>query len=329
MIGILAFTEAGRNLAQKVMESCGDRWEFQTRNKDEKAADFVADHFREFDGFLFIGAVGICIRMIAPHIQSKDVDPAVMVMDEKGQYVIPVLSGHIGGGNRLALELAEAMGATPVITTATDLNEKFAADVWATEQGCRIQDISQIRYISGAILEGKKAAFRSDFPWSGTLPAELTEEDAECGILVSLEGGRQPFSHTLNVVPQIVTLGVGCRRDTDPEAFERFVLDKMSEAGISLKAVEQVTSIDIKKEERCILEFCAKYHLPFITYTAEELMAVEGEFDHSDFVEKTTGADNICERSAAAASGGHIIIKKTAGGGMTLAACERKWECKF
>ena len=333
MIGILAFSEKGRALAREVGGKLASAEPVDYYDRTAEAArEYVAKHFQEYDKFLFIGAAGICVRMIAPHITRKDEDPAVVVMDELGRYAISLLSGHIGGANAFTYTVAAAAGAEPVITTATDINEKFAADVWATEAGCRIEDISKIRFISGALLAGEPVGMDpGPFPVEGELPSGLVllGQSLKQGISVSLSGGQTTYPETLNVIPRIVSVGIGCRRGTPAEKLEAFVLETLAEAGISMLAVETIASIDLKKDEAGIRTIAEKYRIPFLTFTAEELMEVEGEFDHSAFVEKTTGADNVCERSCVRAGGGRLLIRKTARDGMTLAASIRDWRIQF
>ena len=119
-------------------------------------AEFTSLAFAEADHIIYIGAAGIAVRAIAPHIKSKDTDPGVIVMDEKAVYVIPILSGHIGGANALALDLARELGAQAVITTATDVNGVIAIDSWATENCMKIDRIGNIKHISSAVLENRK-----------------------------------------------------------------------------------------------------------------------------------------------------------------------------
>jgi cobalt-precorrin 5A hydrolase len=122
---------------------------------------------------------------------------------------------------------------------------------------------------------------------------------------------------------------VGCRRDTATEAFEKFVLATLAKFDISLKAVSKLASIDLKRNENCLINFCEKYNIQFATYTAEGLAAVVGEFTASAFVKKTTGVDNVCERSAMCDNDGELIVKKQAQDGMTIAIACRNWRCEF
>ena len=218
--------------------------------KAGSAKEYLTENFAEKDTFLFICATGITVRLIAPLIRGKDRDPAVVVMDEAGRYVIPLLSGHLGGANRAALQLAELLHAEPVVTTATDINGKFAVDVWSGDAGCVIKDVSGIRKVSSAVLEGKKIGLRSSFPIEGAIPAELTEGPAEIGICVSLSGKGQPYAETFHVVPRIVTLGTGCRKGVSSHTFEDFILSQLAENHIDISAIEQICSIDLKKKRK-------------------------------------------------------------------------------
>lgn len=171
--------------------------------------------FENCDAIVFVGAMGIAVRAIAPYIKSKEHDPAVICIDERGQNVIPILSGHIGGANKLALKIAEIIGGNPVITTATDINGSFAVDEWATVQGMCIVNLKNALEISAAILEGEKIGFYSDFDIKGELLKELNMNVEKIGICVSLDENKKPFEITLNLIPKVLSIGVGCRRDTD------------------------------------------------------------------------------------------------------------------
>lgn len=330
-LSILAFTDRGKALAQEILDELpGDCRGELYDNEKQTAKEYLAERFEEKDTILFICAAGIAVRLIAPLIRSKDVDPAVVVMDEFGRYAVSLLSGHLGGANDAALFISELAGAEPVITTATDLNGRFAADVWSKNAGCRIMDIGQIKYVSSAVLRGEKVGFQSGFPFEGEMPCELTLDTARTGICVSLSGKQKPFENTLNVVPEIVSVGVGCRKGIGTAQFEAFILKNLAEQGVAVEAVEQLASVDLKKEEPAILDFCRKYRIPFVTYTAEELNRAEGSFAASALVKSVTGVDNVCERSAVLASGnGRKILSKTSGGGCTCALAMKDWKCRF
>ena len=306
---------------------------------DESIHEWTGQRFQDSDAIVFVGACGIAVRSIAPFVKSKKMDPAVVVVDEQGRFSISLLSGHLGGANELAEEVGEIVHAQPVVTTATDLNDKFAVDIFAKKNGCYISDMVLAKEISAAVLAGKQVGFASDFPWIGELPAELKlcgeeeEEKPELGICVTSGYLEHPFVHTLYLIPRVVTTGVGCKKETPKGTVENVIRRACHELLIPSVAMEQVTSIDLKKEEQGILEYCQERNLPFITYTAEELQEVEGTYAQSDFVKETTGVDNVCERAALLGSSregkGRLIQRKYAQDGVTVALAMKKWSVNF
>ena len=140
----------------------------------------------------------------------------------------------------------------------------------------------------------------------------------------------EPFAVTLNLMPRIYYLGIGCRRDKALEDIEQLVLSQLSELKINIKAIAGIASVDLKKDEKGLLAFAEKYRLPISFYTAAELESQQGEFSSSEFVQSIVGVSNVCERSAVAASeGGSIILSKTSQNGVTLAIAKKDWLINF
>lgn len=330
IIGLITFTAKGRELGTRLTRTLtATKWLVYDKTAGD-AKSWVSREFGTCDALVFVGATGIAVRLIAPLLQSKTQDPAVLVLDEAGRFVIPLVSGHIGGANALALQMAEKLGVAPVITTATDINGVWAADVWAVQNGCVVANPGHIKHISMALLNDVTVGFHSDFPASGRLPAGVVVADTgPWGVCVSLDAARKPFDITLNLVPQIVTLGAGCRRDTDITVFEEFALRELAKWKISSRSLQCLASIDLKNDEPCMLKFATKYGIAFKTFTAEDLNSVDGDFSKSEFVKQTTGVDNVCERAAVLASGGDVLAGKTAYNGMTLAIAAPAWQCSF
>lgn len=345
---IISFSQRGYELGcklKRLFEEQGDSVRLAVKCREHPQAmgislkEWCRDGFEKADGLIFIGACGIAVRIIAPFIRSKTEDPAVVVMDEGGSFAIALLSGHLGGANELAQEAAGMCGAQPVITTATDVNHKFAVDVFARKNQCYISDMRLAKEISAALLAGKEVGFASSFPIEGQLPQELklcqVEENTESGcpelgILVSPSFLAHPFVHTLTLVPKVVTVGIGCKRGKPKEDVENAVRKACNQLLVPSAAMANVASIDLKADEEGILGYCRERDLPFITYPKEELEKMPGEFTPSVFVEKTTGVNNVCERSALKASGqGTLILKKRVEHGVTVALAVKKWSVKF
>ncbi len=297
---------------------------------EEKTSEWTGRSFKECDALVFIGAIGIAVRYIAPYIKSKTVDPAVIGMDEHGKWAVALLAGHIGGANALTARIAERLGSEPIITTATDLNGKFSVDTFATVNNMRIMGMKTAQDVSVRVLDGAFVGFCSDIPVEGDLPEGLTRaESGEFGVSISTDISKTPFDTTMRLVPMDVVLGIGCKRGTDPEKLSDFVSEILKEDGIPSQRVGAVCSVDLKKDEEAILSLAKEYRVPARFFTSEELMSLEGEFSKSDFVRSITSVDCVCERSAVRPFGGEIVRRKTARDGMTIAICIRPMEARF
>lgn len=320
-IELTAYTADGCALAEKLcagLAAEGETARFRPGKGENgiKARDWAAECFPFADALIFVGATGIAVRSIAPHVSSKLADPAVLVIDDRGRFVISLLSGHVGGANALTERIAAMIGATPVITTATDGHGLFAIDSWAAKHGFVILNPGQIKAVSGKLLDGKPVKLRTSFPVSGNLPKGFIRSEEQPDAAVSLQ---KPREDCLWIVPPLLTLGVGCRKNTPAALLEQAFAEMLKQTGFPEQAFRQVCSIDLKAEEPGLLAFCEAHRLPFITYSAEELAALPGEFTPSSFVRGVTGVDNVCERSAVKGSGGQLLLPKQAGNGITMA----------
>ncbi len=286
----------------------------------------VGTLFENNDALVFIGACGIAVRSVAPYLKNKMVDPAVIVLDDQGRFVIPVLSGHIGGANALAREIADRIGALAVITTATDGAGRFSCDAWATTHGCAISSMKLAKDISAEILN-------HDIPVSSEyelpkLPEGLTRgEEGDAGIFIGIHE-RTPYKSTLRLIPRIVTIGIGCRRGVSGDVVFSVVNETLKSNNIDLRSVCQIASIDVKREEGGLLELANRLNVPMRFFDAAQLNAVPGEFEESEFVRKTVGTGNVCERAAVLA-GGRLIVGKRADNGVTVAVSEKEWRVEF
>ncbi|MDR0862796.1 MAG: cobalt-precorrin 5A hydrolase [Oscillospiraceae bacterium] len=327
-IAVVSFTERGHARGQRLAPLTTGVTLFAGLGAHASLAGLVQEIWSGFDALVFIGAAGIAVRGIAPFVARKDIDPAVIVIDERGLFVIPILSGHIGGANRLAVRIAESLGAQVVITTATDINGVFAADAWAAEHNCAVADTREIKHISAAFLRGESVGFRSDFRVTGELPHGLAASgNFDCGVVISTSRERRDFTHTLHLVPRVAHIGAGCRRGAaDIIELARSIMDG---ADIHPLAVASVASIDLKADEPAIARLAAEFAAPLKLYTAAELSSAAGDFTDSEFVRSTVGVGNVCERAVVLSSGGGLIVRKTARNGATVAVAARDWEAVF
>lgn len=331
-IVLLSFTGTGTQLSRKLCErlrNCSGRCEAYAPEKyaGDGVLPLPADRSALIGGqwgkaaFVFIGAAGIAVRCITPWVKDKYTDSPVLAVDEKGQYVIPLLAGHVGGAAALADEISELTGGTAVHTTATDVQGKFAVDVFAKEHHLEITDRDAAKAISAAVLEGEKIALYIEEPYrQGILfrkEKKLPEEVAVCTTAREAEQyryrvivGEQPARSAgagsgedsegavLWLRPADMAAGIGCRKGISPELLEQGFLDVLKESGVSIRQIKAVASIDLKKDEPALVSLAEKYRIPFVTYSADELRAVEQVSSGSEFVERVTGVDNVCERAA-------------------------------
>ena len=314
-LAYLSFTEKGRQLAGRLAAALGGT--AQRCGASCSLEAWTAAHFSQSDGLVYVGAAGIAVRAIAPHLKSKTTDPAVVVVDECARYAIPILSGHLGGANDLARAIGRVCGALPVLTTATDVNGVFAVDEWAKRQNCLVLNPERIKTVSAKLLAGGTVTVQSSWPIAGQPPWNVCQtEDRGADVLLDIHPGT---GEKLHLVPRIAVLGVGCKKNVSFQTLETALAAFLDRTGVCEQAISAVASIDLKKNEPGLLAFCAAHGWPLKTYPAEQLREVEGQFTPSAFVKGVTGVDNVCERSAVLASGGTLCQGKTARDGITMA----------
>ena len=298
----------------------------------ESLGEWTKQAFGGCQAVIFVGACGIAVRAIAPWVRDKLRDPAVLSVDEGGRFVIPLLSGHVGGANRLAADLAAALDAVPVITTATDINGRFAVDVLGAENGCVLSDRELAKQVSAGVLAGETAELFSDFPVDGNLPAGVklagTGEDLSRmkpdRLAVWITWSSRSSERVLRLIPRAVVLGMGCRRGIPASQLEAEALAALEEGGVDRRAVRAIASADLKKEEEGLKELARMWNVPFLTFSREAMERIPGPFSSSEFVRQTAGVDCVCERAAMAAvlerkNGGFLLAGKRKGRGTTTA----------
>lgn len=376
-LAIISFTENGIKLSQTVAKSLsGSKVTLYTKCSRYTAEDlkvqrvkeslqvWTAQRMAEGDALLFIGACGIAVRAIAPNLTDKLHDVPVLVMDEEGQYVIPILSGHVGGANELARELADLMDACPVITTATDVQKKFAVDLFAKRNHLEIMNKDGIAKVSAKALAGEQLTIairakniecyhpkfcevrEEDFTEAENQllrEANMHKHDWEvCGVEPPLRLVPYVKNQQIDIVvsetpdnkyaliwlrPKRYVVGMGCRKNKATEELLAFYQETLEQAMVEPGEVYALASIEKKKDEPGLLAISERMRIPFFTYTAEELNRVGACVHSSEFVKAQVGVDNVCERAALAGceANGTLIYEKQAFDGMTIAIAERNW----
>lgn len=337
IIKVCCFTEKAKDLLEKLRSSLPEIIWLPLENKEEMN-QWTKDAFEKSVPLLFISAAGIAARIISPFVKDKISDSPVLVMEEEGKFIIPILSGHLGNANQIARMISKTTGAQAVITTATDVNEKFSIDNFAKANGFRIVNRHGIKKVSAKILNGEKinvyideeiAVKDSNIPKEIVLVKEITLSD------VAITTEEIPETHiekTLNLVVKKYCLGMGCKKGKSFEELKIFAEETLKEKlNCQLKDdIYSLSSIDLKKMEIGLAELSHYLHVPFETYSSEELQSAEGNFSESDFVKETTGVSNVCERAAVLSAGKNyrLLIKKTTGRGITLSVAEKIPEIK-
>lgn len=297
----------------------------------------IPGRFKDFNGYLFenyrtivyIMATGIVVRDIGPYLKHKSLDPAVLVMDGKGDYVISLLSGHLGGANEKTLRLAEKIGAQPVITTMSDVVGKTAVDLIAMKLDCVLDSFESAKKVTADIINDDMVSITGDCEIKGeNLPVNIVVGDhdkAKGRIVVSNKRDVDLKGGDALIIPRNIVLGVGCRRDTPFEKIDSFIREELERNNLRMKSIKRMSSIDLKANEKSLLEFSERLGIEFVTYSSDELVKYEDRFEVSKFVKKTTGVGSVSETSGYVGSNfGRKITGKTAKDGMTLSIWEEE-----
>lgn len=350
-LSVVSFTEKGIDLSYRIAKVWNGEDVFvftkcstvekkdtvkQIQFVEQSIGEWAREQMKEKNILLFIGACGIAVRAIAPCLTDKLHDSPVLVMDERGEYVIPILSGHVGAANEIALHLAISMGVKAVITTATDINGKFSVDLFAKKNGLYIVNKDGIVKVSSKVLAGKDISMSIELkhitdkikmPEGIHLVPYPPEEFVD--VVITTE--EQAFDTLIHLKPKEYVIGMGCMRGKEAKKIEALIQKSLEEAGILKNQIFALASIDRKKDEEGLLAWSRKANIPFHTYTAEQLHKVEGSFQSSSFVKEQVGVDNVCERAALKACGseGKLIYGKHAEDGMTIALAKREWRIVF
>uniref|UniRef100_A0A831U1A6 Cobalt-precorrin 5A hydrolase n=1 Tax=Geobacter metallireducens TaxID=28232 RepID=A0A831U1A6_GEOME len=347
-IAIIAITRNGARLGTQLRDGLGNGELYVLQKFAGQAGKgavpftgelkgLVAELWPSFDGFVFIMAAGIVVRMIAPHLVAKDVDPAVVVMDDAGRFAISLLSGHLGGANELACRCAFITGAREVITTATDANDLPSFDMVAREEGWVIDDLCRVKTLNALLLEGEEIAVvdptdrvRTAFHGKGRLTfhdtfVEALQSGAKGFVFVTNRRlPPQAQADTLLVLrPRNLVLGIGCNSGTGAGEIAEVVSAQMKRLFLSLKSVACIGSAAAKREEVGLLDFAREHGLPLRFFESGELNGVTVPSPPSAHALEAIGAAGVAEPAAVLASGGgRLLLKKIKSGNVTLAIAE-------
>lgn len=329
-VAIISVSEKGQNLAidlKSKLDSDSTIIKCDLYHKNVKK--YFPILFYEYDAIIAIMASGILIRSIAPLIESKVKDPAVVNIGDNGNFVISTLSGHIGGANSLTHKVADLIGATPVITTSTDVNNKLGIDVIAKDLYLSIDDTDEILFFNKAILEGNEISFlvnpNKNFDY---LFNYLTENTLEIDVSINFssqipedEIHVNMHEHKLVLKERRIVAGIGCRRGKECEKIYEGLIQSINELNIDVTRVNMLASAEIKKDEKGILELSHRLDIPVRFVELDKLGLFEStDVAKSEFVHSKFGIWGVCEPSALIIAGfdSELIYKKTSYDGVTI-----------
>ena len=342
-LAIWIITPNGSVLADKIALELKDVQVFVSERLMEPGSDWVSfsslpdavkDQFNQFSGHIFIMSVGIVVRVIAPLIKSKTTDPAVVAIDDRGKHAISLLSGHIGGGNKLTQHIAGLINADPVITTATDVNNVPAIDVVAGENQLVIENASAIKTVNMALLRQRKIHVHDPFgQLTGCLPNSVNWRpddpdnskhlnwDTMGEAAVWVDDVMRDFpENVLRLRPPSLVAGIGCNRNTGMEEMRVLLDDVLKKFNLSQFSLKCIASIDVKADETGLIALADTLGVPLTFFNHDELNNVSGVKNPSPMAEKHIGVRSVCEAAAILASqNGTLIVPKHKTPNATLA----------
>lgn len=292
-IAIIAITTGGKALAQKIAYDTP----YTVLDSEDKVADKLRHNWQIFDGFIMIMATGIVVRSIAPLLSSKREDPAIVVTDEAGKNAISLLSGHLGGANKLAHDVAQLTGGTAIITTASDTLGYTALDLWARENKLMVADTTRLTEKSALLVNrGYLMVYQKDSRLS--LPQDLREAESasEADILISYS--EKADAQQLVLHPKTLVLGTGCRKETPLVDYQNAFADLCRDMDISPLSIAKLCSIDAKKNEPGLLAFALSIDLLIEFYPREEINTFADQLTHSAKALEAVGAIGVAEPTA-------------------------------
>ncbi len=332
-VAILCFTDSGLSIAQTLQKEYYRSKLFTTRTVVEDkqtqqitaVSELMQQQFHKYDAWIFIGALGICVRSIAPYIVDKTTDPAVINVDEQGKFAQSVLSGHIGGANAMTQQIGRILTAQPVLSTASDVQALWALDTLAATYDWKMKNSHSLPQILSLFIHRKPTALILKTKDKGTDYLEKTCPDfvtiyysiEACPIdnyeLVLYVGYERIDSSipTISFYPPCIALGSGCAKDIAPQVLIAALETALIQEQIAIESICAIGSAIIKKEEQAYLDFASKYQIPFHTYTVDALNRIPVATP-SETVFKKVGVYGVSEAAAALIAGhNHWIATKT------------------
>ena len=313
-IACITFTGHGVSLAEEIRAGLDGEVEILTKDTYKSALPQV---FETCDGLVFIASTGIAVRLCAPFLQNKTHDPAIVVIDDLGRYAISLLSGHLGGANALAQEIASILGAQPVITTASDSRGFEAVDLFAQRNHLCIENLKDAKTITAMMVDEQPIKLVSEISVTWNYPYFVKQQAAGYVYVTSQQTVNSDLPHCV-LRPRNLNVGIGCRRGKTQEDILQAIQQVFERHSLALKSIKMLATIEIKQDEQGLLETSQTLHCPLQCYSKEEIQQVQQQFTASPLVQAKIGVTGVCEPCASLA-GGELIVGKTVINGVTIA----------
>ncbi len=319
-LAVLTLTKGGNLLGEKIAANL-EADLFFCRGKLKETVHRV---WGNYSGLIFIMASGIVIRLLAPLIKDKSSDPAILVCDEKGNFIISLLSGHLGGANELALRVSEITGGQAVITTTSDVLNHTAVDIWARDRDLHVAAKKDLTTVMGKLVNNGSLSLYSDYPLVN-IPADfrLVDTPEKADLIISCRTNFKPDGALLH--PRILVAGMGCNRGTGVASFEKALKATCEKHHLAMKSIVKLASIDLKQDEQGLLEFARKNGYAIDFFNRDQLNTVP-DISISEAVMKAVGAKGVAEPAAIlAAKNGKLVVRKEKWTDVTVAIAEAPW----
>ena len=286
---------------------------------NERVPILLEKTFDKYDLHIFVAATGAVVRIIEGKFKSKDTDPAVITIDDHANFVISLLSGHLGGANEECKKIASGIGAIPVITTASDVGGKIAVDTLSQKIKAKLNDLDGAKRVTSLIVNGENVSLH--------LPKNIVnhDENSAGAIIVS----NRKNIEISKIIPQNIFIGIGCKRGVSKEHIIEKLKYAMDKQNLELSAIKMAASAWVKSDETGLLEAMKELDIPIKFFEKEEILKLEDLIEEkSEYVKKTIGVYGVSEPCAFLASSGKgaFLAKKIKLDGMTLSIFEEEIE---
>lgn len=341
-VALVAITENGMNLAinikqllydgdiyitQRLKAECTDS--IKVNLIEDRLSNFASTLFKQYEVIIFIMATGIVVRSISAHLKNKFEDPAIIVIDEQGKNVISLLSGHMGGANEMTNYISKLINANPVITTATDVNNKSSLDMIAKKLDAYIENFREnVKEVNYLLVNKKPVGIYVDGDYDVDTRGFITIKNInefhnlnkldKIIYITNKKDTELKSENIIKVIPRNIVIGMGCRRNTPFKEIKDSLEDLLNKNNIDIKSIKKIGSVEAKKDEEGFIELAKTLQVPFEIIEISKIQTVENKFEKSDFVKKSIGVYNVAEPVAYILSNKNLIVNKQKYKGMTF-----------